>query len=133
MGHREQFLESHVLGSFPRVHLENSHAPKALVALWGAVVAVSAEPARPSFSPTNILAPVSVPAQSIFDLSLFVLLVTAAIFIVVFSLLAVVKFRKRRANEGREPAKESRSLSRKGSLDGVLAVFAFACLALCAS
>src|SRR5271165_4819412 len=56
--------------------------------------------------PTNIFAPASTPAQSIFDLSLFVLEVTAAIFIVVFCLLAyaVVKFRKRRTTDGREPA-----------------------------
>src|ERR1700683_2150374 len=60
----------------------------------------------PSLSPTNIFAPASTPAQSIFDLSLFVLEVTAAIFLVVFSLLAyaVVKFRKKSATEGREPA-----------------------------
>ena len=65
-----------------------------------------AEPARPILSPTNIFAPVSTPAQSIFDLSVFVLMVTAAIFIVVFSLLAysVVKFRRRRANDAQEPA-----------------------------
>ncbi len=62
--------------------------------------------AVPSLSPTNIFAPVSTPAQSILDLSLFVLEVTAAIFLVVFSLLtyAVVKFRKRRTTDGREPA-----------------------------
>ena len=56
-------------------------------------------------SPTNIFAPASTPSQSIFELSIFVLMVTAAIFIVVFSLLvyAVVKFRKRDAGEGREP------------------------------
>jgi cytochrome c oxidase subunit 2 len=55
-------------------------------------------------SPTNIFAPASTPAQSIFDLSIFVLAVTAVIFIVVFSLLAyaVIKFRKK--NDGREPA-----------------------------
>ncbi len=57
-------------------------------------------------SPTNIFAPASTPARSIFDLSLFVLTVTAAIFLVVFSLLAyaVVKFRKRSSDDGREPA-----------------------------
>jgi cytochrome c oxidase subunit 2 len=56
--------------------------------------------------PTNIFAPASTPAQWIFDLSVFVLEVTAAIFIVVFSLLAyaVVKFRKRTTADGREPA-----------------------------
>src|ERR1700734_3754384 len=60
----------------------------------------------PFLSPTNMFAPVSTPAQSILDLSLFVLEVTAAIFVVVFSLLAysVVKFRKRRTTDGREPA-----------------------------
>jgi len=61
---------------------------------------------HPFLSPTNIFAPVSTPAQSIFDLSRFVLMVTGAIFAVVFSLLtyAVTKFRKRVANDGREPA-----------------------------
>src|SRR5438132_10398219 len=56
-------------------------------------------------NPTNIFAPVSTPAVSIFGLSLFVLAVTAAIFAVVFSLLvySVVKFRKRNDDDGREP------------------------------
>jgi cytochrome c oxidase subunit 2 len=60
----------------------------------------------PFLSPTNIFAPASTPAQSIFDLSLFVLEVTAAVFVVVFTLLtyAVVKFRKRKTADGREPA-----------------------------
>lgn len=63
-----------------------------------------AEPARP-FSPTNIFAPASTPAKSIFGLSLFVLAVTGAIFLVVFALLlySVVKFRKQRNDDGREP------------------------------
>jgi cytochrome c oxidase subunit 2 len=62
--------------------------------------------AVPLLSPTNIFAPVSTPAQSIFDLSLFVLEVTGAVFLVVFTLLtyAVVKFRKRKTADGREPA-----------------------------
>jgi cytochrome c oxidase subunit II len=57
-------------------------------------------------SPTDIFAPVSTPAQSIFELSLFVLSTAAAIFVVVFSLLvyAVVRFRKRANDDGREPA-----------------------------
>jgi cytochrome c oxidase subunit 2 len=60
----------------------------------------------PFLSPTNIFAPVSTPAQSILDLSLLVLEVTAAVFVVVFTLLtyAVVKFRKRKMADGREPA-----------------------------
>jgi cytochrome c oxidase subunit II len=59
----------------------------------------------PATSPTNIFSPVSTPARSIFDLSIFVLVVTAAIFIVVFLLLvySVVKFRKRHNDNGREP------------------------------
>ena len=57
-------------------------------------------------SPTNIFAPASTPANSIFELSLLVLATTAAIFVIVFSLLAyaVVKFRKRTGDDGREPA-----------------------------
>jgi cytochrome c oxidase subunit 2 len=83
----------------------NVHLTAALV-LFGMAVPAFAEPAQPLLSPTNIFAPISTPAQSIFDLSLFVLTVTAAIFIVVFSLLAyaVVKFRRRPATDGREPA-----------------------------
>src|SRR5947199_6001970 len=56
-------------------------------------------------SPTSIFAPVSTPADSIFELSMFVLAVTAGIFVVVFGLLvyAVVRFRGRRDDEGSEP------------------------------
>jgi len=63
-----------------------------------------ADPASP-WSPTNIFAPASTPAKSIFGLSLFVLAVTAGVFLVVFSLLgySVVKFRKRKVDDGREP------------------------------
>ena len=71
-----------------------------------AAVTALAEPAHSPLSPTTIFAPVSTPAQSIFELSLFVLTITAAIFIVVFSLLAyaVVKFRRRGTSDRREPA-----------------------------
>ena len=64
-----------------------------------------ADPADRSFSPTNIFAPVSTPAHSILGLSLFVLAVTAAIFVAVFTLLAycVRKFRKRDNDDIREP------------------------------
>jgi cytochrome c oxidase subunit 2 len=77
-----------------------------VVILCGFAVAAFAQPTQPYLSPTNIFAPTSTPAQSIFDLSLFVLEVTATIFIVVFALLlyAIVKFRKRRTADGREPA-----------------------------
>ena len=60
---------------------------------------------HPALSPTNIFSPVSTPASSIFQLSLFVLAVTAVIFTVVFSLLvySIVRFRKRTDDDGREP------------------------------
>jgi cytochrome c oxidase subunit 2 len=56
-------------------------------------------------NPTNIFAPASTPAQSIFGLSIFVLAVTGVIFVIVFSLLAysVVKFRSRANDDGGEP------------------------------
>jgi cytochrome c oxidase subunit 2 len=70
----------------------------------GGAVAAFADAARP-LSPTNIFAPASSPAKSIFGLSLFVLAVTGAIFLVVFTLLlySVVRFRKRTNDDGREP------------------------------
>jgi cytochrome c oxidase subunit 2 len=54
----------------------------------------------------NIFAPESTPAKSILDLSIFVVAITGIIFIVVFTLLvyAVVKFRSRPGDAGREPA-----------------------------
>ena len=57
-------------------------------------------------SSTNIFAPASTPAKTIFGLSLFVLAVTAVIFIVVGTLLvySAVKFRGRASDAGREPA-----------------------------
>jgi len=75
------------------------------VVVWicGATAAF-ADTSQP-LSPTNIFAPASTPAKSIFGLSLFVLAVTGAIFLVVFALLlySVVKFRKRKNDDGREP------------------------------
>jgi cytochrome c oxidase subunit 2 len=67
--------------------------------------AVSAFADSSPLSPTNIFAPASTPAKSIFGLSLFVLAVTGAIFVIVFVLLlySVVKFRKRKNDDGREP------------------------------
>src|ERR1700721_3110332 len=57
-------------------------------------------------SPTNIFAPASTPADSILGLSIFVLLNVAAIFIVVFGLLAyvVIRFRSKRNDDRKEPA-----------------------------
>ena len=67
--------------------------------------AIATAAATPPLSPTNIFAPISTPAKSIFGLSIFVLAVTAAIFVVVFTLLAysVVKFRRRNNDDGWEP------------------------------
>jgi cytochrome c oxidase subunit II len=63
-------------------------------------------PDRAPLSPTDIFAPASTPAHSIFELSLFVLSTAAAIFVVVFSLLVyvVIRYRKRAQDDGREPA-----------------------------
>jgi cytochrome c oxidase subunit 2 len=62
--------------------------------------------AAPLFSPTNIFAPASTPADSIFEVSLFVLTVTAVIFVIVFGLLVyvVVRFRRGTDDDGSEPA-----------------------------
>ena len=63
----------------------------------------AAGPARPL---TSIFAPESTPAKSIFDLSMFVMAITAAIFIVVATLLiyTIVKFRATAAKAKTEPA-----------------------------
>lgn len=76
-----------------------------LVVLWSAAASAATTNSVPSMSPTNIFAPASTPAKSIFGLSLFVLAVTAAIFVVVFTLLTycVVKFRRRTNDDDREP------------------------------
>src|SRR5215510_15266990 len=61
----------------------------------------------PTFSSsTNIFKPASTPAKSIFGVSMFVLVITGVIFIVVAGLLtyAVVKFRKKKGDDSREPA-----------------------------
>jgi cytochrome c oxidase subunit II len=56
-------------------------------------------------NPTSIFSPASTPARSIYDLSLLVLVVCAAIFVTVFSLLvyAVVKYRRRAGDDESEP------------------------------
>ncbi len=75
------------------------------VVVWICGAAAAFADTSPTLSPTNIFAPASTPAKSIFELSLFVLAVTGAIFLVVFTLLlySVVKFRKRENDDGREP------------------------------
>ena len=64
-----------------------------------------ADPAHGPSSPTSIFSPVSTPAQSIYGLSIFVLAITAAVFVLVFGLLAyaVIKFRERAHEDKREP------------------------------
>lgn len=68
-------------------------------------VAGATSPGSP-LSSTNIFAPASTPAKTIFALSMFVLAVTTVIFVVVGSLLvySVVKFRGRLTDAHREPA-----------------------------
>ncbi len=75
------------------------------------IIAISELLHRTSAS-TDIFAPASTPAQSIFELSLFVMGITACIFVVVGSLLvySIVRFRKRSADDGREPAQVYGSL-----------------------
>src|SRR5262249_50416317 len=71
--------------------------------LWWSIATATA--AEPSSSHLSIFAPESTPAKAIVDFSMFVLAVTAAIFVVVVTLLvySLVKFRGT-ANDGREPA-----------------------------
>jgi len=72
--------------------------------IWRVSTALAATP--PALSPTNIFAPASTPARSVTNLSLFVLAITGIIFAVVFTLLAyaIIKFRGRVVDAGREPA-----------------------------
>ncbi|MCU1287234.1 MAG: cytochrome c oxidase, subunit [Acidobacteriales bacterium] len=65
----------------------------------------AAECAAQSTGFTNIFAPATTPAKSIFHLSVFVLTITAVIFVVVFTLLvySVVKFRGTATGADREP------------------------------
>src|SRR6202162_3549490 len=87
-----------------RDRMKRSTLQKALLIASSMVSHAFAEPMAFA-SPPNTFAPVSTPAKSIFGLSMFVFAVTAAIFVVVFTLLAysVVKFRKRADDDGREP------------------------------
>src|SRR5580693_5843637 len=73
---------------------------------WGLAAMAAAQTAGSPVSSTNIFAPASTPAKTIFGLSMFVLTLTAVIFVVVGGLLAysVVKFRGAAADAGREPA-----------------------------
>lgn len=66
----------------------------------------AAKTASSSTGLTNIFAPESTPAKTIFNLSVFVLVICGIIFVVVFTLLvySVTKFRGNAANADREPA-----------------------------
>jgi cytochrome c oxidase subunit II len=83
-----------------------SLAQTMLLLFWSAMTVWANEPKGPSPHGTNIFAPASTPAKSIADLSVFVLVITGIIFVVVFALIlyAVVKFRARAKDAGREPA-----------------------------
>ncbi len=74
-------------------------------ALWLGTRPGLAQSAVPSSGSTNIFAPVSTPATSIYGFSLFVLAVTGTIFVIVFGMLvyAAVKFRQRSGDDRREP------------------------------
>ena len=76
-----------------------------LVGVCSVVTTASAQPTPSPLSPTNIFAPASTPAQTIHGLSLFVLGVTAVIFLVVFSLLAyaIVRYRNRTDDNAEPP------------------------------
>jgi cytochrome c oxidase subunit 2 len=78
---------------------------QAILLFWPAVTVWASEPRGSSSHGTNIFSPSSTPAKSIVDLSVFVLVITGIIFVVVFALLAysVVKFRGRGTDAGREP------------------------------
>jgi len=80
--------------------------PRILLLLLMMISAISgfADSAEP-LSPTNIFAPASTPANTIFGLSVFVLAVAAAIFMAVFSLLAyaVIRYRRKAGDDGHEP------------------------------
>jgi cytochrome c oxidase subunit 2 len=77
-----------------------------LLVLLSCCITTAAAANPSSSSGTNIFAPESTPARSIFHLSVFVLAITGIIFAVVFTLLvySISKFRARSANEDREPA-----------------------------
>jgi len=78
----------------------------ALLLFWSASPLWAAEPGGSTGQGTSIFSPASTPAKSIADVSVFVLVITGIIFLVVFALLlySVVRFRGRATDGGREPA-----------------------------
>ena len=79
---------------------------KVLLIVQAAGVFLSSTHAAFAASPTNIFAPAATPARSIFSLSMLVLAVTLAIFIVVGGLLlyALIRFRNQADDSEHEPA-----------------------------
>src|SRR2546426_6083219 len=75
------------------------------VLLCWSLAAAFAAPGDGSLSVTNIFAPLSTPAEVIYAASLLVLVICAGIFLVVGGLLAyaIIRFRRRPADSGREP------------------------------
>jgi NADH dehydrogenase len=73
--------------------------------VWLTTVAGTTVPLPGGGNIPSILAPASGHAKTLFDLGMFVLAVTGAIFAVVFALLvtAITRFRRTRANADREP------------------------------
>src|SRR3984957_10626396 len=82
------------------------NALRILVFVFCCVATAVAETPTSSTGLTNIFAPESTPAKSIFDLSIFVLAITGIIFAIVFTLLvySVFKFRSTAVDGDREPA-----------------------------
>jgi len=76
----------------------------ALLILSGPAVAFAASGDN-AFTPTNIFVPFSTPAHAIYQISLLVLLICAAIFVIVGGLLAysIFRFRRRPEHENLEP------------------------------
>jgi cytochrome c oxidase subunit 2 len=98
--------ELHARASSARLHIRVLVRSMALIGLVFLVAAaVFADPQPQSLVP-NIFKPDSTPADHIYGLALFVLSITAAIFVCVFSLLvyAVVKFRAKPGDDTHEPA-----------------------------
>jgi cytochrome c oxidase subunit 2 len=81
-------------------------ALRSVVFLFCCMATAAAAADSSSTGLTNIFAPESTPAKSIFNLSMFVLAITGIIFVVVFILLlySILKFRSRGTNSGSEPA-----------------------------
>src|SRR5260370_24707713 len=80
-------------------------AQTTLLLFWSAMGVWASEPKGASSHGTNIFAPASTPAKPIADLSVFVLVITGIIFVVVLALLlySAVQFRGPAPPCGRDP------------------------------